>query len=380
MTKELIVKKITTAASELFVPRNGIYLLNHSVGCMPCSTRSCVEHSFFEAWQQGDPDAWSRWMPVFDDFKSALARLFNAFASDFCPQVNISSGLSKVIHSLPRRKGKRFIVLSENDFPSTGFVIQQAHRNGYEIRWLAEAADLLSLDTWAQVLTEDVQCVLISHVHYNTSTRTPVQAIVELARQRQIFSLVDIAQSSGVVPIDLIQWQADVVLGSCVKWLCGGPGAGFLWINPLVVEQFEPVDAGWFSHKTPFEFDIKHFQYADDASRFWGGTPSVVPFAIAANSINTIADIGVEQIAAHNRRLTRKIIDAMDPATLQTPEADLQRGGTLVLKLAHQQEIENRLSNAAVRFDARALGIRLSPHIYNSDSEIEQVIDCLRLP
>jgi len=222
--------------------------------------------------------------------------------------------------------------------------------------------------------------VLISHVHYNTSTRTPVQAIVELARQRQIFSLVDIAQSSGVVPIDLIQWQADVVLGSCVKWLCGGPGAGFLWINPLVVEQFEPVDAGWFSHKTPFEFDIKHFQYADDASRFWGGTPSVVPFAIAANSINTIADIGVEQIAAHNRRLTRKIIDAMDPATLQTPEADLQRGGTLVLKLAHQQEIESRLSNAAVRFDARALGIRLSPHIYNSDSEIEQVIDCLRLP
>jgi len=379
MTKKSTQAMSAAAISDLFVPRNGIYLLNHSVGCMPRSTRSCVESSFFDAWEHGDPDAWSRWMPVFDDFRQALAGLFNACAKDFCPQANISGGLSKVLHALPQREGKSVIVLSENDFPSTGFVIKQAQRKGYEIRWLAASADLLSLDSWAQVLRDDVQCVLISHVHYNTSTLTPVQAIVALARQRHIFSLVDVAQSSGVVAIDFEQWQADVVLGSCVKWLCGGPGAGFLWVNPGVIEQFEPVDAGWFSHRDPFEFDIKHFQYADDASRFWGGTPSVLPFAIATNSINIIAGIGVEVIAAHNRRLTRQIIDAVDPACLQTPPADLHRGGTLVLKLAHQQSIEERLTDAGVRFDARALGIRLSPHIYNSDAEITQVIDCLRL-
>ncbi len=379
MTKTSTEKVTSTAARDLFVPHEGIYLLSHSVGCMPRSTRSCVDKSFFAAWEQGDPDAWSGWMPVFDDFRQALARLFNASAADFCPQVNISSGLTKVIHALPEREGKRVIVLSENDFPSTGFVIQQAQKKGYEIRWLAANANLLSLDTWEQALTDDVQCVLISHVHFNTSTRTPVQSVVELARQRHIFSVVDIAQSSGVVPIDLTQWQADVVLGSCVKWLCGGPGAGFLWINPSAIGQFEPVDAGWFSHQNPFEFDIKHFQYADDASRFWGGTPSVVPFAIAANSINTIADIGVEQIAEHNQRLTRKVIEAVDPSCLQTPEADAHRGGTLVLKLAQQEAVENRLTDVGVRFDARALGIRLSPHIYNTEAEIVQVIDCLTL-
>jgi len=362
---------------DAFVPAKGIYLLNHSVGRMPHSTREHTEKHFFEAWERGQPDAWSLWLEGLAEFKNALAELFNGEASHFCPQTNISSVVTKTLYALPPKPGKNVILISENDFPSVGFAIQQAERQGYRIRFLPAEADVQQLDTWDDALTDDVHTVLITHVHFNTSKLIPVGAITQLCRLRDITSIVDIAQSSGIVPIDLQQWQADIVVGSCVKWLCGGPGAGFIWVDPQVVTTLEPLDVGWFSHQNPMEFDIHHFQYADDTSRFWGGTPSVLPYVVASNSINLIHKIGVKTIRAHNQTLTQALIDSIDPGCVVTPTDAKARGGTLVLKFPNQDQVQEALNEAGVLFDVRPLGLRLSPHIYNTHAEIETVISCL---
>ena len=191
-------------------------------------------------------------------------------------------------------------------------------------------------------------------------------------------TVVDVAQSAGVVPIDVNVWNADFVVGSCVKFLCGGPGAGFLWVNDRVLTECQPTDVGWFSHADPFEFDIHHFRYADSALRFWGGTPAVLPYTVAANSLETINQIGIERIRAHSLELTQAIIDKVPRKYLFSPSRASRRGGTVVLDFGERQSaVTDALAAAGVHFDSRHTGMRLSPHIYTSRDEIETVNSCL---
>jgi len=361
---------------ENFLVPEGIYLLAHSVGCLPKNTLREKE-KFFDLWQTFGGEAWEGWLSIIDNFRHSLARLLNGHATDFCPQVNISSAVSKILPSLPRRKGRKKILISELDFPSVGFALKQAERSGYHVELLQSEDGTFSLDRWQQHLTGDVQLVLITHSLYGNSFLNPIPEIVAWAKERDIFTLVDIAHSAGVVPIDVERWNADFVVGSCLKWLCGGPGAGFLWANPATVHRFEPVDVGWFSHENPFEFDINHFSYADDARRFWGGTPSVLPYLVAKAGIDLINQIGVERIWVHNRELTGRLMEMAQKnhMTILTPSDAQCRGGTVVIGFEQPEKITHGLKEENIWVDFRpAYGVRFSPHIYNEGTDIEKVV------
>ncbi len=364
------------------LPAQSRYLLTHSIGLMPRSTEAAMRDHYLKHWQSGTEDIWSHWLAGVDQFKQSLANLTNSSPSQFCPQANVSSGLAKVLTALPfseqmKRTGKNIIVATESDFPSAGFVLKQAERLGYTLKLIPKKEDLQSLSTWEKVLTKEVHTAFITQVHYNTNTLVPVEQIAELCRTKEITSIVDVAQATGIVPIDLSTSHCDVVVGSCIKWLCGGPGAGFIWLNEQIMSQLEPYDVGWFSHKNPFEFDINNFEYADDASRFWGGTPSVAAYVTASNSIDLINDIGVEKIRKHNRRLTRKLLSAVPEESVMSPNNLDKKGGTVVLKLGNQQALEHRMRDSKLVFDARQYGIRVSPHIYNTEEDIECLIECI---
>ena len=363
---------------EKFALGDGIYLLNHSVGRPPRSAESAARSGFFEPWKTGAAEPWEAWFAQVDRFRAAVAALLTGNADNVCPQANLSSALTKIVHALPRRAGRDTIVYTEADFPSMGFVLAMAGREGFRLRCISDTADFGTLDCWESTLDDDCCLVFVTHVHSNTSRQVPVTDICRLAHDRGITSVVDIAQSAGIVPIDVNRWDADFVIGSCVKFLCGGPGAGFLWVNDRVLNECRPTDVGWFSHADPFEFDIHEFRYADSALRFWGGTPAVLPYAVAANSLETLLDIGIERIRAHSLELTQAIIDSVPRKCLYTPARPVSRGGTVVLDFGERQsDAASALSDAGVHFDVRRTGMRLSPHIYTSRDEIEQVVSCL---
>ena len=364
---------------DFFIP-NGIYLLNHSVGCLPRKT-ALVKEEFFDLWQSKGGDAWGEWLSFIDGFCHSLSTLLNGNPDEFCPQTNLSSAISKILMSLPPRPGRSKIVLSEMDFPSIGFAISQMERLGYQIEVMPAENSRFSLESWKKYLTKDVELVFITHVIYGNSFLNPVQDIIDYAKEQDITTVVDIAQSVGFVPIDVHKWNGDFVIGSCIKWLCGGPGAGFLWVNSEKVLNFSPLDVGWFSHENPFEFDINNFRYAKTAKRFWGGTPSVIPFAIAKLSIDTINSIGVNPIRLHNQALTQRLIETAlaNNLTVCTPLEPTQRGGTVVIAFPNPMEAYERFKEANILIDMRPnFGLRFSPHIYNDEVEIEQVIDLLR--
>lgn len=348
------------------------YLLSHSVGLALRSSQQQLQDAFFKAWQENPEQAWPNWLQAIDQFRSALGGLLNGNMEDFCPQSNLSSGFSKILQAVPVPKERNIILLSEEDFSSMSFVAQQASAFGWEVRFLPANMNLQNLEHWQEQLTPDIGLALLTHVYSNSSLRLPITELLALCREKNIFSVVDIAQSIGVVPIDLQTWQADFVLGSCVKWLCGGPGAGFMWVNPKKLDLCQPKDVGWFSHQDPFEFDVHDFRYHESALRFWGGTPSVQPYALASNSIDYFQRYGIENCWQHNQALTAKLRDGAGDACI-TPQ---NRGGTVVLKFQQHEAFVAALDQAGIQFDQRPSGVRISPHIYNDQDDINSVIAC----
>ena len=361
-----------------YIEQSGAYLLSHSIGLPLKSAEMQLNSAFWDPLKGADSGIWAKWLGEIDEFRLQLAGLLGAQSRGICPQSNISSALTKILFSLPHDKQKTTIVLSETDFPTVGFIAEQATRLGYPVEYIPASKDLLDLNVWSDVLHNNVGVLLATHVQSNSGIKIPISSVLEIAKSRNIISIVDVAQSIGIVPIDVKQWQADFLVGSCVKWLCGGPGAGFLWVSDEIIDRCRPIDVGWFSHDSPFEFNIHNFRYASDALRYWGGTPTVQPFLLAAHSIKQINKIGLKDISNHNRLLVERLISSMDPVHLASPAAPENRGGTVVLNFKdYQHQVEQKLLNEKVRFDTRSEGIRLSPHIYNNESQIDNLVEII---
>jgi selenocysteine lyase/cysteine desulfurase len=361
-----------------FATGPGIYLLSHSVGRPPADSERAFAEDFYRPWISGAGEPWPAWLAVVERFREAIARLLGARADDVCPQPHLSSGLARILQSLPGLTARREILLSERDFPSLGFVIDRARRLGLEPRFLPAAVDERDPAQWRAHLSGDTALVLVTHVQSNTGVQVPAAAICAAAREAGALSVIDAAQSAGVLPLDVGELGADFLLGSCVKWLCGGPGAAFLWVHPDRIGACEPTDVGWFSHADPFEFDIHHFRYHPGALRFWGGTPAVAPYAVAAHSVELLLEIGIANVRRHNLALGERLLAGAPAQSRVSPAAAAERGGTVILDFGAGNDAAGAaLAAAGVHVDRRRLGFRLSPHVYNSEQEIDAVLASL---
>ncbi len=350
-----------------FSDHEGIYLLSHSVGLPVADTRSAID-GYLDTWQHHTPDAWPRWLAGIDGFRQAVARLISADAASVCPQSNVSSGLTKVLAAQRHRFSDPTVLVSEKAFPSLGFVCE---RSGYAVRFLPADADESDPDQWA-AHAQGVDVAIVNHVYSNTGIAVSIDAVGSALRRQGVSVYVDVAQSAGVLAVDVDAWDVDVILGSCVKWLSGGAGAGWLWASPQVIESSVPIDVGWWSHEEPFEFDIHHYRDAADGRRFWGATPSVLPFVVAANSITQIDRLGVDTVRRHNHALVDLLVDELDDRVV-SPHDPAQRSGTAVV--AAGPDIVETLAEQGIHVDHRAQGIRVSPHVYTTANDVHRLIE-----
>ncbi|MBL4870366.1 MAG: aminotransferase class V-fold PLP-dependent enzyme [Robiginitomaculum sp.] len=345
------------------------YFLSHSVGCQLKTLPDFMQKSYLDPWANAGGNAWPAWLDTLNLFRSELATYLGAVQSDICPQTNVSSALTKVLYSLPARSHRKTILLSPNDFPTIGFALKQAEKFGYKLRFIK--GDITDINNWHDAMDDNVQLVHITHAISNTSQLLPVKNICKIAKDMQVFSVVDIAQSVGIVPINLTHWKADFCIGTSVKFLCGGPGACFLYVNPDIIERCEPVDVGWFSHENPFEMDIHNFKFAADALRFWGGTPSPAPFTSALHSLQfwqTPKHNNAPEIAqTHLNQLSKTIPDTV----LISPRDASKRGGTLVVSPQKRQPLRSALTAQNIMHDERQEGFRFSIHAYTPQDDVD---------
>jgi selenocysteine lyase/cysteine desulfurase len=357
------------SARDLFeVPGPGPYLLSHSVGCLPRRSRERIARDLLDPWAAHGSDGWGVWLAAIEGFRGAVARLIGGEVAEICPQPSVSAALSNILSGLKREPGRDVLLVSAHAFASVGFAMRQLGALGYRLELIPEDRNPADPQSWADALGPHVAAIVPMHVHSNSGLVSPMAAIAAIARAAGAVSIVDACQAVGIIPVAPRDWGVDALVGSSVKWLCGGPGAGFLWVRRELIGEMEPVQVGWFSHADPFAFDIRDFRYADDARRFWGGTPAPAPCVLAASGIKTVLDIGQERILRANRAL---IAAAGDAAGVEFDMAN--RGGTLCLTGEDVEAAEAALRSLDCHFDRRGRILRLSFHVWNDEAQARAI-------
>ena len=353
------------------------YLLSHSVGAQPKSYDEAFETGFAGPWKKDGFNVWGPWFETLERFRKGLAPLIGANGADICPQPNVSAGISTILFSLPERARRKKIVLTEDDFPTVGFALTQAQRMGYELVFLPGGERLADPDAWAPAFHDDVQLVVATTIYSNSSVMAPSAEIARRARERGVFSLFDVAQAAGAVPVKLNDWVPDFAVGTSLKYLCGGPGAAYLWAQPDTADRSAPLDVGWFSHEDPFEFDIHHFKYAPGAQRYMGGTPSIAPFAGAAAGHAILNHYGAEKIYAHNQRLMSRLHAALPEGAALSTSVEGARGSGAIIKVRDYDAAAASLAEAGVIHDTRLGAVRISVHLYNDEDDIDALLGAI---
>lgn len=364
-------------ADRFHLPPGAVYLKSHSVGCQPRSAEALLRDRMLTPWRETG-EAWPHWLAAIDEWRSALAELLAVEARDLCPATNVSAALSRYLSALGQATTRRTILLAPSAFPTIGYVASGLVAAGWTVRYLPDDADVRDVANWTAALGNDVALVVAMHVSSNSGALTDVAAVAAAAKAAGARCVADCAQSVGVVPVTPAPWGVDAVLGTSVKWLCGGPGAAWLWVAPHDRTALDPAERGWWSHDNPFEMDIRDFRYAPDARRWWGGTPDVAPFALSAAGIGEIMRVGVDAIRAHNRALQAMLRDALEAKTPQWRWPAGEIGGTLCIDTgADQPRVAEALDRHHLRADFRGTILRLSFHAYSTATDAEKTAAAL---
>ena len=184
--------------------------------------------------------------------------------------------------------------------------------------------------------------------------------------------ILDCYQSAGIVPLDLTALGVDFAVGGSVKWLCGGPANGWLYVRPDLAERLEPTYTGWQAHERPFAFE-EEMEYASGAARFLTGTPNPAAHMAGTAGYDLVEEIGVERIRANSLRQTDLLIGLADAAgfEVRSPREPERRGGTVTIDVPDGAAVYAELESRAILGDFRpGAGIRLGAHFFTTDDEL----------
>jgi kynureninase len=214
-------------------------------------------------------------------------------------------------------------------------------------------------------------------VLFKSSYIQDAQAIIERAHQVGAHVILDVYQSAGTIPVDVKELEADFVVGGCLKWLCGGPGAAFLYVRPELRRNLHPRLTGWMAHEEPFAFENGPIRFRDDAFRFLNGTPHIPCLYAARPGLEILGSIEMCQIRRKSVRQVARLIDLARSHgfPLTTPDRAEDRGGTVAINPPYAYEVSRELVRRQFLVDFRpGAGIRVSPHFYTADEELDAVV------
>jgi kynureninase len=287
-----------------------------------------------------------------------------------------------IIASCHRYDGpRRRIVTTDLEFPSNIYLFEGFRRYGAEMSCVpSEDGMRTNLERLLDAIDDRTVLVPVSLVLFKSAYIENAVAIVEKAHRVGARVVLDVYQAAGTVPIDLESLGVDFAVGGSVKWLCGGPGAAYLYVRPDLARVIEPAIAGWAAHARPFAFETGPLKFADPPERFQNGTPNVPALYACRAGYEIIRDIGVDVIRAKSLMLTRRLMDLAGDAgfRLNTPHNDDERGGTVIIDVPNGAEVADQLIGRGVIIDYRpGAGIRMAPHFYTTLEEIDRAVETL---
>jgi len=359
-----------------------VYLISHSLGAMPARTREYLA-AYAETWATRGIRAWEEgWWEMPVRTGDLIGAIIGAGAAEVVMQPNVSVCQSIVLSCFDWTGKRNKIVTDDLNFPSNLYIYQGAERTGARLITVCSADGITTpVERMLAAIDEETQLVSVSHVIFRSSYLQDLLAITRRAHEVGAKVVADIYHSAGTVPLNVRELGVDFATGGSVKWLCGGPGAGYLYIQRELWPELKPRVTGWVAHKAPFAFDPAAMDYAEDAFRFLNGTPAIPALYAARAGYEIIGEVGVERIRAKSIRQTTRLIELAQEAgfAVRSPLKACERGGTVVIDVPRGGEIVQELSRRDVLVDYRpGAGIRVAPHFYSKDEELELVIREIR--
>ena len=358
------------------------YLVSHSLGAMPRKTSEYLQ-AFADTWSSRGVRAWHEgWWEVGRETGNLLVPVLGVAPNTISMHQNVTVAQAIIASCFAYEGPRRRIVMSDLEFPSNHYLFEGFTRYGAEIVYVPAPDPIrLDLQRFLDAIDERTVLVPLSLVLFKSGAITDARAVIEKAHRVGAHVILDVYQAAGTVPMALADWQADFAVGGSVKWLCGGPGAGYLYVRPDLAERLRPSIAGWAAHETPFAFATGPIRPAGNPERFQSGTPNVPSLYSARAGYEIVASIGVPAIRERSLRLTRRIIDAAAAAgyRLNTPVDDRERGGSVIIDVPNAGAAAEELIRRGVIVDHRpGAGIRMAPHFYNTEPEIDHAMATLK--
>jgi kynureninase len=357
------------------------YLISNSLGAVPVVVRSSLL-AYYDNWASRGVRAWEEsWWTLASQLGDLVAPLIGARDGEIVCQPNVTlphAVVFSAVEFVPRRS---VIVTDAMHFPSILYLIDQQRRRGANVT-IIPSDDGIAVDAGKIIdaIDEGTAVVSLSHILFKSAYIHDVASIAERARQVGALTVIDGYQAVGTIPVDVRGLDVDVYIGGCQKWLCGGPGVAFLWVDPRIRERLEPSITGWLAHQQPFAF-LPTMARREDAWRFLHGTPNIPGLFAAIPGMQLVKQAGIDAIRAKSLRQTSRLLELADREGMRctTPRDPARRGGTVAIDVENGYEISVSLKSLDILCDYRpGAGIRFSPHFYTRDDELDAAIEALR--
>jgi len=368
--------------SEFPILDKTVYLISHSLGAMPRATHERLQE-YADIWASRGVRAWAEgWWDMPVTVGDEVGRIIGADPGTVVMHQNVSICQSLILSCLQPTPQRNKIVYSELNFPSVMYVYEAHARDGSLKIDVVKSDDGMTvpLERLLAAIDETTLLVPFSHVLFKSAFLQNAKAIIDRAHEVGAMVVLDTYQSAGTVPFSVKELNADFATGGSVKWLCGGPGAGYLYVRPDLHTKLEPKTTGWMAHESPFAFDTE-LQYASNITRFLHGSPAIPALYAAQSGYRIINEIGVERIREKSMRQTEYLINLAEEAgfTVTSPKDVNQRAGTITIAHEHAGAVTKELIRREFIVDYRpGAGIRISPHFYTSDDELQLAIKELK--
>lgn len=354
------------------------WLVSHSMGAPPLAARDALVR-YHDRWADGGPEgAWPGWLDEARAIGDGIGAIVGAPAGSVSLAPNVSLLQSALASALEFVGGRNEVVYEALQFPSLAYVWTAWERAGAKaVRVPTDDGRTIPTDRICSAITERTAVVVLSHAYYQSGVLIDVPPIVARAKEVGALVVLDAYQTTGIVPYDVVALELDVVVGGSHKWLCGGPGCGWIYVRPAIASRFQPAVTGWFAHRDPFAFEPPPIDYATDQLRWATGTPTIPGYLVAKPGHDVIREAGVAAIRAHNVRLTTRLTEAALERgwRVNTPHDAHARTGWVGIDVPDAARILHELVERRVYVDHRpGCGLRVSAHLYTTDDEIDHFL------
>lgn len=350
------------------------YLNSCAHGLLPRRTRAAIDRHL-QRWED-EPD-WDAWNAAIEEARRAFARLIGAHADEVSVQANATSGIAAVMSAFRPEGGRRGILTCDLDFPTAPFVAERQKARGMEHAHLKAMPRPLRVDEWRRALSPRTALASIPSVASFMGYRLDVEAFTRAAHEAGVPLLVDHFQGAGTFPLDVHRLDVDFLVTGVYKWLMAPAGLAFLYVK-REHHGLLPTTSGWYGARVPYDFDPLD-ELAPDARRFQYGGASVMGCVAAAESLKLLDEVGLANVERHNRALVERTVAHARERKWEvlTPDAPHERSSIVTFRVPDLQKALAACARERVIVNSRLGGIRVSPHFYNREAEVDRLFEVL---